>query len=100
MDYALSSGGGNLASDDPTKVETVRVTNGVESCGNGNNNWTPRGTTSGTTSGNNNCDAIDVDTQPGPMNEGARTSPRAASRRTQRPPCGDSSAADANRCAM
>ena len=70
-----------------------QISNGVggASCGNGNNNWTPRGTTSG----NSNCDAIDVDTQPGPMNEGARTSPRAASRRTQRPPCGDSCAADA-----
>ena len=95
MDYALSSGGGNTATSVKTTVETVQISNDVggaggASCGNGNN-WTPLGTTSG----NSNCDAIDVDTQHGPMNEGARTSPRAASRRTQRPPCGDSCAADA-----
>ena len=93
MDYALSSGGGN---SDPveTTVETVRISNDVEGAGGascGYNDWTPRRTFSG----NSNCNAIGLDTQHGPMNEGARTSPRAASRRTQRPPCGDSCAADA-----
>ena len=90
MDYALSSGGGNIATSVKTTVETVKISNGNANCG--YNDWTPRGTTSG----NSNCDAIGLDTQPGPMNEGARTSPRAASRRTQRPPCGDSCTASAS----
>ena len=72
MDYALSSGGGNIAaSDSPTTVETVQVSNGAESCGNGNS-----GEPRGTTAYNNNCDAIDVNTQAGAMNTGARAPPR------------------------
>ena len=72
MDYALSSGGGNIAaSASPTTVETVQISNGVESCGNGNN-----GEPRGTTAYNNNCNAIDVNTQPGAMNTGARAPPR------------------------
>jgi hypothetical protein len=72
VDYALSSGGGNIAaSDSPTTVETVQVSNGAESCGNGNN-----GEPRGTTAYNNNCNAIDVNTQPGAMNTGARAPPR------------------------
>ena len=66
VDYALSSGGGNTAaSDSPTTIETVQVSNGAESCGNGNN-----GEPRGTTAYNNNCNAIDVNTQPGAMNTG------------------------------
>ena len=82
MDYALSSGGGNIATSVKTTVETVQISNGVESCGNGNN-----GEPRGNTNYNSNCDAVTVvDPQFGPINEGARTSPRAASRRTQRTP--------------
>ena len=83
MDYALSSGGGNTeAGGKRTTVETVQVSNGVASCGNGNN-----GEPRGNTNYNSNCDAVTVvDPQFGPINEGARTSPRAASRRTQRTP--------------
>ena len=72
MDYALSSGGGNIAaSASPTTVETVQISNGVESCGNGNN-----GEPRGTTAYNNNCNAIDVSTTDGAMNTGARAPPR------------------------
>ena len=72
MDYALSSGGGNVAaSDASTTVETVQISNGVESCGNGNN-----GEPRGTTAYNYDCNAIDVNTQAGPMNTGARAPPR------------------------
>ena len=72
VDYALSSGGGNSAAgDSPTTVETVQITNGVASCGNGNN-----GVPRGNTARNSNCDAIDVNTQAGPMNTGARAPPR------------------------
>ena len=68
MDYALSSGGGNLASTSPTTVETVQITNGVQSCGNG--------VPSGTTANNNDCNAIGVSTQDGAMNTGARAPSR------------------------
>ena len=72
VDYALSSGGGNTAaSDKQTTVETVQVSNGAESCGNGNN-----GEPRGTTAYNNNCNAIDASTTDGAMNTGARAPPR------------------------
>ena len=85
MDYALSSGGGNIAaSGSPTTVETVQISNGVESCGNGNN-----GEPRGTTAYNNNCNAIDINTQAGVMNTGARAPPREPPLAARSAPCYD-----------